>query len=267
MRRLASNAAALRRLIETDITVGAVSEELYCVEESDISDGLWDDLRRRGFDRCGVRQGGRITGYVERTGVSGVAGDIRTMSVDQLVAETTPLWEAMLRLAESRWLFVLTPAGPDGIATAGDLAKQPARLLMFGVISLLEMTMLTLIRQTYPDGGWLGMLKPQRVEHAKGLLQQRQQKGQDIDLADCLQWCDKAAVCMGTPEVRSAWAFQSKAACRRVFRHAESLRNQLAHAQHPAPDGDWCRVVHVLRDADRLITANLKLLGMDERDD
>lgn len=260
MKRLGSNEAAFRRLIETGITVGSVSETIYCVDESDIGDSLWSYLRGRGYDRCGVCQNDRIIGYVERPDVSSGGEKVLNMSVHQLIAETTPLWQAMARLAESRWLFVLTPEGPNGIVTVADLAKQPARLLMFGVISLLEMTMLALIRREYKDNSWEDYLKLSRVTKAQELLTQRRNKGQEIDLVDCLQWCDKATICASTKGVLECWNMGDTKECKQFLNQGQELRDLIAHAQHPAPDGEWSDVVQWLQKADLLIQISLPLI-------
>lgn len=261
MNRLGANESALRRLIESGITVESISEDLFCISPTDIGRTLWADLDARGFDRCGVKADGRVIGYVESPDGGAGTSETRPISVDHLVADTTPVWQVMPRLAEARWLFVLTASGPTGVVTVADLAKPPARLLMFGLISLLEMTMLALIRRKYANDGWCDLLSEVRIEKAKALLAQRREKGQDIDLADCLQWSDKATICAKTPHVMTAWEFSSKGTCVRLFKNAQDLRDQLAHAQHPAPDGDWCRVVQWLREADRLITTNMDLLS------
>ena len=260
MKYLGANEAALRRLIETGITVEAVSEDLYCVESAEMGPSVWADLAARGFDRCGISNGGQVIGYVESATTENHS--IQPIQIHQLVAETTPLWQAMPRLAESLWLFVLTPSGPTGIVTLADLAKQPARLLMFGVLSLLEMAMLAIIRREFPDTDWCDLLSNGRIEKASTLLAQRREKGQDIDLADCLQWCDKAAICAKSEQIRTRWDLPGKGQCDRLFEEIQVLRDQLAHSQHPAPDGDWRRVVKCLQEADRLITVSVDMLGV-----
>ena len=260
MKRLGSNETALRRLIETGITVESIGEELYCLESTEIDPALLKSFHGRGFERCGIEQDGQVIGYLEPS----TTQDVLAIQIDQLVAETTPLWLAMPRLARSGWLFVLTPSGPTGIVTVADLAKQPARLLMFGVLSLLEMTMLAIIRQEYPDDGWCDLMSNGRIEKANELLDQRREKGQDIDLADCLQWCDKATICGKSERIRMSWGFPVRSECDRFFKEAQYLRDLLAHSQHPAPDGDWYKVVKHLQEADRLITASMDILGLRE---
>jgi hypothetical protein len=248
-------------MLEAGITVDSISEELFCIDRKSIGPRLWADLDARGFDRCGVKDNGRVVGYVEHHSSDDGATQIQEISVNQLVAETTPVWQVMQRLAETQWLFVLTQRGPTGIVTTTDLAKQPARLLMFGIISLLEMTMLELIRQAHPNNTWCGLISKQRLEKANDLLVQRQRKGQDIDLADCLQWSEKAMVCAQTEAVMLAWGFPSKNKCERLLSDVQSLRDQLAHSQHPAPDGDWGKVAYLLHEVDRLIAVNMSLLN------
>lgn len=251
----------MRSLIETGITVGAISADLYCVPSHQIGKSLWEDLDERGFDRCGITDGDRLLGYVERAGRESAKDVIRAVQVDQLVAENASLWEVMSRLAGSKWLLVLTSSGVTGIVTVADLAKQPARLLMFGIVSLLEMSMLTLIRLEYPDDGWRDLVSSGRLEKARGLFTQRRAKGQDIDLADCLQWSDKAAICAKTERLRLRWGFSGKGECDRLFARIQDLRDQLAHSQHPAPDGDWGGVAETLGRADKLLSANMELLA------
>jgi hypothetical protein len=201
---------------------------------------------------------------VEREAAEDAKDVIRAIQVDQLVAESASLWEVMSRLAESKWLLVLTSSGVTGIVTVADLAKQPARLLMFGIGSLLEMSMLALIRLEYPNEAWRGLVSEGRIEKAKALLEQRRAKGQEIDLADCLQWSDKATICAKTERMRSRWGYSGKGECDRLFASVQDLRDQLAHSQHPAADGDWTRIASVLTQADRVLATNMQLLGVSD---
>lgn len=257
MKQLGANEASLRNLIETGITVDSVSEELFCVQQTEIGPSLQKALKDRSFNRCGVKEGDRIIGYFEPD----TSIERQSIRIEQLVAETTPLWLAMPRLAESQWLFVLTSSGLTGIVTVADLAKQPSRLLMFGMVSLLEMTMLAIIRREYPNGEWRELISLERIDKAEDLLSQRRQKGQDIDLADCLQWCDKGTICQKTQKIMSEWSFSSNGECERFLNNVQDFRDQLAHSQHPAPDGNWWDVVCWLKQADNLIMKNMNLLN------
>lgn len=261
MKRLVSNAVALRRFLETGITIDSICEDMYCVESADVGRGLWADLQDRGYDRCGVRRDGRVIEYVERAMSDMDALTTLPIQIDALVAETTPLWDALPRLAEAGWLIVLTRSGPTSIVTVADLAKQPARLMMFGVVSLLEMTMLAIIRREYKADEWRSLLNGDRIRKAEDVLGGRRRTGQEIDLADCLQWCDKARICVRTERVMRHWEFSSKCKGDRLFKDLQVLRDHLAHAQHPAPHGNWQEVAEWLYEADRLIDLNMKLLG------
>jgi hypothetical protein len=257
MKRLAANQGALRRMIESGLTVDSVAEDLFCVSQDELDSELEQQLESRGFDRCGVRDDTGVIGYVEQGSVS--ATSIRDIEIGSLVGETTPLWHAMPLVARNVWMFVLTPAGLTGIVTVADLSKQPSRILMFGIISLLEMTMLALIRQEYPGDDWQKHLTKKRVENAQRLLNQRRSVGQELDLADCLQWCDKASICMKTKRILTTWGMKRKD-CEVLLDDLQTLRNQLAHSQDPAPDGGWARVVDQLQQADYLIERNVGML-------
>ena len=106
-------------------------------------------------------------------------------------------------------LFVSVHDKVWGIVTKGDLQKFPLRMWLFGVLSLVEMQMLRLIRQRYPDDAWKACLRPKRIADANRLFNLRVRKNQEIDVDDCLQWCDKAAIIAGNESLRKALGFQS----------------------------------------------------------
>lgn len=266
MKRLLANQESLRRMIETGIPVGSISEVLFSVDEGKIGSSLMDELTRKGFDRCGVTRDGEPIGYVEPGSSDEPNWQLKGIALTRLVAESASLWSTLKRLATSGWLFVLPASGEMGIVTVADLSKQPARLLMFGVISLLEMTMLEIVRRECEDDELSRYLKAPRLADAKSVWEDRRKHGQEIDLRDCLQLCDKKTICSKIEHVRNASGFTSKTRCAGVFKAIEALRNQLAHAQHPSPDGNWSKVVESLREADRLIVAGVDLLEQQAED-
>lgn len=265
MKRLGASEKSLRHLLETGITVESICEELFAADPVKLKPADIADLRQRGFDRFGLKTKGRVSHYVELTAHEFSLKNARPILVENIVAQSTPLWLAMDRLAAVRWLFVLTPEGLTHIVTLADLAKQPARLLMFGLISLLEMVMLEIIRRKFTGEELQTQISADRLNKTRKLLNELQEKGQEIDLADCLQWGDKAAIIARMDWLRKRWEFKSKSRCDEFLDDVQDLRNQLAHAQHPAPDGDWSRVVHLLQKVDDLIKSGLEWLESQEK--
>ena len=91
------------------------------------------------------------------------------------------------------YLFVLEGARLESIVTSADLQKPPVRMLLFGLVSLLEMFLLALVRNHCPEGSFVSVLKPQSLEEATKLYEKRRASNEEIDLADCLHICDKRA--------------------------------------------------------------------------
>lgn len=259
MKQLGLSENSLQRLIENGITVGLISEEFYCVKQEDNNPSLYEKLQSLGFDRCGINNGDCLIGYVEPNSKSTSVEELKPFQIEQIVAETNPLWSVLPRLTESKWLLVLTSSGPPGIATVADLTKQPARLLMFGLISSLEMTLLELIRCEHPDEKWSELLSSGRLDKANELLNLRKENNQEIDLTDCLQLSDKKTICANTERFLEEWGL-TKTNFEKRFRKIEKLRDRLAHAQYLAPDGNWSGVVQSLKEADKLIRKSMEFL-------
>ncbi len=58
-------------------------------------------------------------------------------------------------------LFVLDGARLESIVTSADLQKPPVRMLLFGLVSLLDMFLLALVRKHCPEESLRETLKPQ----------------------------------------------------------------------------------------------------------
>ena len=65
---------------------------------------------------------------------------------------------------------------------------------LFGMITVLEMRFLHLIDANFSDESWARYLSPARLEKARQLQAERQRRGQDARLLDCLQFSDKAQI-------------------------------------------------------------------------
>lgn len=266
MKHVPSHITALRRLIDEELRVELIAETLYVVEGSDPAAVVASHLERLGYDECGVRCGVRCGGVVSASVrladlVGETSGDAaKLVPLERVVAPATPLWSCLDRIARDGPLFVLGDHGLDGIVTRADLNKQPARLLMFGVISTLEMVLLALIRRHHEADGWRGSLTDDRVGKAETLHSERRRRREEIDLVDCLQLGDKVTVCLKTPEIRDAWGL-SKSQAESLFKDLQRIRDNLAHAQSPAPGGDWPETVAALKQGHELLDRSVEMLG------
>lgn len=261
MKRLPSQIASLRRLIDEEIRVELITEPLYVIDVASPATEVATELDRLGYDECGVRRDERVTESIRLTDLNeGISGDhARLIPLERVVAPATPLWSCLERIARAGPLFVLGDHGLDGIVTRADLNKQPARLLMFGFISMLEMLLLVLIRRHYETDGWRQKLTDERVAKAEELYDERRRRREEIDLVDCLQLGDKVAVCLKTESIRTAWGM-SRRQVEGLFQLLQRVRDNLAHAQSPAPDGQWSDVVGALREGHIVMDRSIEMV-------
>jgi hypothetical protein len=150
MKQLKSRSQDLQSLFENNITIEYVAEPLKAMPvDAEVTEVLhW--MQANNFDVIGVETGDSISGYVERSslikGKSGKCGDYqRVFHPKELIAISTPLIKLLPILQQTQRLFVLDCNQVSGIVTCGDLQKAPARMLLFGLVTLLEMNLLRLV--------------------------------------------------------------------------------------------------------------------------
>lgn len=211
-------------------------------------------MAAKDYDYVAIRKDGHIVGYAVREEIgSGQPGDsIRRFERERLVSDLTPLREAVIRMRSTNPLFVSAHEKVWGIVTKGDLQKFPVRMWLFGVLSIVEMQMLRLVRQHCPRGQW--RLGPKRIVAAEEIFKQRLQQNQEIDIEDCLQWCDKAGIIARNEGLWKALGFRSRGDALRRLARMEQLRNLLAHANDMLT-GNWPKIIDVIEDAERLLNA------------
>jgi len=187
------------------------------------------------FDVLGLRDAnGHVRGYVELhkspTNLTGTCREhCKPFDIERLVSLHTPLKECILRFKEDTRLFVLGTTGVDGIITAADLHKQPVRMFLFSIISLLEMTLSQLIKDNYSDDAWCDKLPKDRLNRAKSTYNAQRKANHDLDLVHCIQLRDKVDICAS--EFWHEWGFWDEGKAQRFRTEITELRNGLAHAQ------------------------------------
>lgn len=258
MKQLKSRSQDLRSLFENNITIEYVAEPLKAVSaEAQVTEVLhWMQLQD--FDVVGVETGDSISGYVERAtlmqGNSGKCGDYqRVFHTKELVAISTPLIKLLPILQQTPRLFVLDCNQVTGIITCGDLQKAPVRMLLFGLVTLLEMNLLRLVRLYYPQDSWQLVLKPERLEAAQKLWRESRERNEATDLLDYLQFCDKRDLVLNQPELFQQLGLKSKRFGEKFLKSAEHLRNQLAHAQSLVSGSSWTELISLAEAMEKLL--------------
>ncbi len=258
MKQLKSTSQDLRDLFEHSITVKHVAEKLKSCKAHDDAAVIKKCMEKLDFDVMGIEDEGAVYGYVEQSKLE--TGQYmkyqRIFHPSELIAESTPLIDILPILRDKPRVFVLDRNKVTGIITRGDLQKAPVRLLLFGLVTLLEMHLLHLVRIYYPSDSWQGFLKDTRLEKAKGLLARRSERNEAIDLADCLQFCDKRDLILRNQQIRERIGLKSKEdeeAGEHLLQSAEELRDKLAHAQDIVTGTTWPEIIDLAEEIEVLL--------------
>jgi len=253
MKHLKSTLNDLRQLFSRSITLRDIAELLESFDLGQPANDVRTFMEKREYDVVGVTDHGVVVGYAKRGELkNGIVGECRyKFAQDEVLADSEPLRTAFSVLHSRQQIFISVGGHVTGIITRGDLQKIPVRLWLFGLASLLEMQMLRLIREQYPSNSWISSIKGERVEDAQRIFGLRRSRNEGIDLADCLELCDKAEIIK-----RDADLFKiselSKGKFERFFRHLEVLRNSLAHS-NDILNGQWPELVDLVTDIESML--------------
>jgi len=250
-RRTGTRLRELRHLFEDGITAQSIHEPLQSCPSTPNAIEIAELLRDRDFDVAGVKEesSGEVIGFVFRdslkTGI--VRSHLQKMTSEHLISDATPLANLLSIFKTRNHAFVLVGQYVRGIITRADLNKPPLRVYLFGLISLLEMHLTYWVTKSYPKDSWRERISVPRLAKAKKLLEDRQARGQQTDLVDCLQFCDKRDLILGLDDLRDSLGLGQKAATRKFLVKAEKLRDLLAHSQKDLTEGSsWVELVEVV---------------------
>jgi len=264
MKHLKSTARNLRELFNHSISVNYITEPILSYDAESVADQVKEIASKKGYDSVGVRENGVVTGFVDIAKLQGkTLGESRqSFNSDDLIDATSSMVDAIRKIKHKERLFVRSFGHVNGIVTHGDLQKQPVRMWLFSLISMIEMQMLRIIREAHPNDTWSELLKENRLASAKVLHERRLKLNEDIDLADCLQFCDKREIFLKDSEILSQVtspdesknendAFYSKVKVESILKKIEKLRDNLAHAQ--VLQESWSNILETAEQAGNLL--------------
>ncbi|MDI6842935.1 MAG: hypothetical protein QMC94_00835 [Anaerosomatales bacterium] len=230
---LETTIAELHDLFERSIMASSIAEPLASLDADEPPSKILQFLEKHGFDVVGIRQDGLVQAYVhidELKGASDTLEAAMPIGPERTVPASGSLLEAVRKASADGFVFVTSLGQPTGIITRADLNKPPVRMWLFSLVTLLEMEMLRLIRATYPGEEWRVLLKAQRIKKVEQLFEDRQRRNEYLDLADCLQFCDKKEIICKSPGLWPLFG-ESRENARAFLRDCEQLRNEVVHIQ------------------------------------
>lgn len=234
------------------ITVASIVEPLRSCPEDAPAGEMRVALKELEFDVAGVKpaKDGNVSGLVMASALKGglVRDHMRQIPQESVVDSSLTLHELFGSLSKNVFVFVRVDERIDGIVTYADLNKPIVRMYFFGVISLLEIHLSFWIAQAYEGESWQKSVAQSRLDAAKAIQDERQARGQEIGLRDCLQFADKRDLVLKRDDLRDQFKLGSKAAGYRLLRKAEELRNALAHSQYDLTMGaEWKDLVALVQ--------------------
>jgi len=245
----------LRSLYEQNITVNSISETMDTCHLNDDALHIKNLMDTKDFDVMGVEDHGVVIGYVIRNELKeGICQEYyRSFSPRELVSESTPLIDTLFFLKEKDRVFILEGNSVTKVVTLADLQKPPIRMLLFGLISLLEMHLYRIINDFFPEDTWKKHLNLHRIQIAEELFSLRKSRNEAIQLCDCLQICDKRDIVLNESPLRELLGIDSKSKGKSYFKQLEGLRNNLAHSQNLTTQNSWEELFLVLEQTEKLL--------------
>lgn len=270
-RRRGTSLVELSALFEKGLTTAAISEPLHCCAQADPVLTVREELDRLDFDVAGVidSETNLVIGWVEKTSLSGTicSDHLRPFEPHQLVSDSTPLVDIIRVLSEQERIYVVARRGVSAIVTRADLRKPPIRVLVFGLVSLLEMHLTYWVGAEFPGECWRAQLSKTRIAKVDELLAQRQKRGESISAIDCLQFCDKRDILSRSDSVRTTLGLGSKKVAICLLKAIEHLRDCVAHSQKDfVGQGGWEQLSGTIRQIEGILqkseaTITSKLTG------
>ena len=230
-----------------------IAEPLRSFDGEFEADRVADYLSNRRRHVAGLRQSGRVQGYVRDSELGDAAAQeyMRPFKKGQVVDGEASLADVVHVLTRHDFCFVRVLDDIVGVISRGEMQKPVVRMWLFGFITAIEMALRDRALRRWPDDSWTELMTSSRLNKAEALRDERLRRGQECELLDCIQLSDLARILLGVPEERQAYGFESAAAAKRVVKEMESLRNNLAHAQDIVTH-DWAQIARMARNMEAL---------------
>ena len=255
--RTGTRVSELRKLFEDGITAQSICEPIQACFTNDSVLEIKGKMEQLDFDVLGIKstEESPIEGFIYAADLTGgKCGDFKKeFQVSNLISDSTPLIDILPILGNKMHVFVLFGNLIQGIITRADLQKPPVRILLFGLITLLEMHFSYLIRKFYPDENWHGTLTESRIENAEKLMRQRKKRNEKLDFVGCFQFCDKRDLILADSKIVNILGFTSGDKCKSTLKTVEKLRDKLAHAQDIVTGTSWEEIISLVDIVERLI--------------
>lgn len=151
------------------------------------------------------------------------------MSEADLIGAGTSIVALIGRIRKKPFL-VVSSQEIIGMVAWSDLQKLPVRAALFALVTGFELTMYEAIRRHFAKrDDWTKILKCHRLRKAETEHLKQCERGSNVDLLLCTQFCDKREILIESFDFGIG-----KRKLRKKFRAIEQVRDDLAHANNYA---------------------------------
>jgi hypothetical protein len=237
---LQSAGHSLRRVFLQGFTVMDLAVPLISFDSTADAEQTRRFMQKKKLQIIGVRTDGHVTGVIGLGDIpkTGAVGPGRDAMQGLVLDSSATLAETVTALRDAQRVMVSILGHVGAIVSRTDIEKPPARMWLFGMVTLIEMRYSRMVDVYCPDDSWQEYLSEGRVALARELQAERSRRQQGVDLLSCLQFSDKMQIVARNAELRAKTSFQSRRQVDLVAKLLQKLRNNLAHSQSIVSD-DW----------------------------
>lgn len=255
--RAESKAAQTIMSMAESIPVRLISEPLVSYDKQTPYADAVSDMKASRFDVAGVvDHADNVLGYIDSKGkLSGVCGDKNhghPFDPGSLVTDAMPIAEAGSLIARKRRVFVLERNKVTSIVTRADLQKAPVRMMIFGVITVLEMHLTNVLRREWPGDEWskCDSFAPKQVKAIKDRFQQAKKRNDETDIFGCMDLYAKSLLACETNSLVDALQKDGPDDLESDLAEIRRLRNAVAHGKSLVTSNrSWNKVLQITIEA------------------
>ena len=235
-----------RRMFTEIFTAGDIAEGLLSFDIDTPGEKVASELGNQNREVASLRVKGSVQGYVCASDIDEqtCAAFLRHFKKDQVVSGDAVFSDVIHVLTRHDYCFVSTLGNVGGVICRDDINKPMVRMWLFGIVTILEMGLVKLVDELFPDGDWHAKLSEGRLHKACEIQKERKRRNIHCNLMDCLQLSDKAQILIDEPVAMERLGMVSKSGAKRAINDLESLRNHLAHAQDIVQH-DWPQIARL----------------------
>lgn len=205
--------------------------DLWWADPAAPARALLFEMEQRGFDAAPIRED-PPSRFVDLAGLkdsSGTASDVaRPIDISLLITAEMPLADAVTRLGDRPYYFLIESSELSGIVTRSDLQRPAVTMVTFSIILAAEMALTELIARSYGDS-WVSNLSAEEQDQITKVYDERVRRNAEISKLDCMMLRHRLSLVEPLAAIRNALGYPSKSSFKVWSESLKRVRDTLAH--------------------------------------